>query len=345
MTERPSCSCSTDRLDAATRQVHTLIKAARAAISQIRDDVAFGVIIGSEEARLIYPRTPGLAPASNATRTEAVAAVENEGAGGGTAIGRWLLEACERLAPYERSIRYVILLTDGQDQHETPDELRAAVAACEGVFQCDCRGVGTDWRVDELRWIASALLGTVDIVARPDDMPADFEAMMRRAMGKRIADVRLRLWRPSGARVNFVKQVSPTIEDLTAPASRLTSARSTSRPARGATRFASTTFAMETPATSGGRHDGRAASVWLSTARWFRSRSSRRSGRTTGRRRRYFMSGAARLQGQAGARLPPSAQALEAQADGDVAVLRLPTSGMLRSWRTRAGNTRHPPAC
>ena len=194
---------------------NALKKAASAAISQIRDDVAFGVIIGSEEAHVIYPRTSGLAKASNATRAEAMAAIEQERADGGTAIGRWLLEACERLAPYERSVRHAILLTDGQDQHETPEELRAAVRSCAGVFQCDCRGVGTDWRVDELRSIASELLGTVDLVARPDDMPADFEAMMRRAMGKRTADVCLRLWTPRGATVKFVKQVSPTIEDLT----------------------------------------------------------------------------------------------------------------------------------
>ena len=192
-----------------------LKKAARAAISQIRDDVPFGVVIGSEEAQVIYPRTAGLAKASNATRAEAIAAVDNERPGGGTAIGRWLLAACDRLAPYERSIRHVILLTDGQDQHETPDELAAAVSACAGVFQCDCRGVGTDWRVDELRSIASALLGTVDIVAEPDDMPADFEAMMRRAMGKQTADVRLRVWTPRGATVTFVKQVSPAVDDLT----------------------------------------------------------------------------------------------------------------------------------
>lgn len=114
---------------------NALKKAASAAISQIRDDVAFGVIIGSEEAHVIYPRTTGLAKASNATRAEAIAAVENERAGGGTAIGRWLLEACERLAPYERSVRHAILLTDGQDQHETPEELRAARArACSSAI-------------------------------------------------------------------------------------------------------------------------------------------------------------------------------------------------------------------
>ena len=39
-----------------------------------------------------------------------------------------------------------------------------------GKFQCDCRGVGVDWQVAEVRRIAQALLGTVDIIpdARAD---------------------------------------------------------------------------------------------------------------------------------------------------------------------------------
>jgi hypothetical protein len=39
---------------------------------------------------------------------------------------------------------------------------------------------------------------------------------MGAAMGKSVADVALRLWTPRGATVRFVKQVSPTVEDLTA---------------------------------------------------------------------------------------------------------------------------------
>jgi hypothetical protein len=90
------------------------------------------------------------------------------------------------------------------------------LASVSGVFTCDCRGVGTDWRVDELRAIASALLGTVDIVANPADLAADFEAVMGAAMGKGVADVALRLWAPRAATIRFVKQVSPAVEDLTA---------------------------------------------------------------------------------------------------------------------------------
>ena len=93
---------------------------------------------------------------------------------------------------------------------------QSALDAVVGRFTCDCRGVGTDWRVDELRAIASALLGTVDIVADPADLAADFRAIMSAAMEKTMAGLALRLWTPRTARVKFVKQVAPTIEDLTA---------------------------------------------------------------------------------------------------------------------------------
>jgi hypothetical protein len=75
--------------------------------------------------------------------------------------------------------------------------------------------VGTDWRVDELRTVASSLLGSVDIVARPDDLAADFRALTGAAMAKNVAELWLRLWTPQGATVRFLKQVTPAVEDLT----------------------------------------------------------------------------------------------------------------------------------
>ncbi|MDQ2707746.1 MAG: hypothetical protein M3Z25_08965 [Actinomycetota bacterium] len=88
--------------------------------------------------------------------------------------------------------------------------------ACEGVFTCDCRGVGAGWLVEELRTVASGLLGTVDIVAEPAGLAADFRSMMAASMRMAVPEVRLRLWTPTGAVVRSVRQVSPTIEDLSA---------------------------------------------------------------------------------------------------------------------------------
>jgi hypothetical protein len=196
------------KLNAATR-------ATAVAIDCIRDGVMFGAIAGNDTARAVYPREGGLVPASPQTREDAKRAVARLRATGGTAIGSWLALANELFATAPEAIRHAILLTDGQDEHETPEELAAILADCEGIFQCDCRGVGTDWEVQELRRIATALLGTVDIVADPEGLEADFQAMIERAMGKATGDVSLRLWTPRGASVAFLKQVAPTIEDLT----------------------------------------------------------------------------------------------------------------------------------
>jgi hypothetical protein len=200
----------------------TKIAAARdataAAIDCISDGVLFGVIAGDDDANQIYPHWGPLVPADANSRAEAKKAARKLRAGGGTAIGAWLRAANLLFADSGAAIRHAILLTDGEDEGESAADLDRAIAECEGNFQCDCRGVGTDWRVAELRRISSALLGTVDIIAEPESMASDFSGMMLNAMAKSVGDVRLRVWAPKGASVVFVKQVSPSIEDLTAKA-------------------------------------------------------------------------------------------------------------------------------
>ena len=66
--------------------------------------------------------------------------------------------------------RHAILLTDGENHNETPEQLTNAIMGVTGKFQCDCRGVGVDWQVAEVRRIAQALLGSVDIIPEPDQM-------------------------------------------------------------------------------------------------------------------------------------------------------------------------------
>jgi hypothetical protein len=190
-------------------------QATAAAIDTLRDGVAFAVIAGTDEARLIYPYRHGLEVASEQTRAEAKQAVTKLSANGGTAIGKWLRLADSVFATQETSMRHAILLTDGQNMHETPRQLARTIEAVTGHFVCDARGVGTDWEVKELREIADALLGTVDIVAEPEGLEADFRAMAATAMDKAVADVSLRLWTPQGATIKYVKQVEPTLADLT----------------------------------------------------------------------------------------------------------------------------------
>ena len=189
-------------------------RAAAAAIDIIRDGTAFAVVAGADQAWSLYP-SGGLAIAGARTKEAAKQSVGRLRTHGGTAIGQWLRLARELFATREDTLRHAILLTDGQNVGESPADLAAAIELCVGVFRCDCRGVGTDWEVDELRNIATALLGSVDIVPDPAGLAADFEAMMQASMAKEIADVALRIWTPQHAKVRFVRQVAPTVEDLT----------------------------------------------------------------------------------------------------------------------------------
>lgn len=191
-------------------------QATSAAIDALRDGIAFAVVAGTDQARMVYPPDRTLAVADARTKAAAKAAVNQLRAGGGTAIGRWLSLANELFATTSNPIRHAILLTDGRNEHERPEDLAATLVACEGKFVCDCRGVGTDWEVDELRRVSTALLGTVDIVADPGGLADDFRRMTDAAMSKAVADVVLRLWTPQGAEVAFVKQVAPEVADLTA---------------------------------------------------------------------------------------------------------------------------------
>ncbi|WP_329320531.1 vWA domain-containing protein [Streptomyces sp. NBC_01262] len=206
------CSGSMD--DPPTK-MHNARQATAAAIDTIRDGVAFAVIAGTHTAREVYPADGRLTVADSTTRHQAKQALRTLSADGGTAIGTWLWLADELFATADVPIRHGILLTDGRNEHEEPGALWAMLDACAGRFTCDARGVGTDWEVKELTGIASALLGSVDIVADPSGLADDFRQMMENAMGKGVADVALRVWTPQGCEIKWVRQVAPTVEDLT----------------------------------------------------------------------------------------------------------------------------------
>jgi hypothetical protein len=209
-------------------QPSTKIRAARSAVAasveELPDGTWFAVISGSHEAMCVYPPTyatgepPSLARADGRTRAEAVDIAKQLRPEGGTAISTWLDMARDVFAGHPEAIKLAYLLTDGRNESEPHENLEAALRRCEGVFQCDARGVGSDWEVAELRLITSALLGEVDIIAEPELMDDDFRAFLEGALGKAVADVRLRIWAPQGSTIKFLRQVAPAIDDLTAKA-------------------------------------------------------------------------------------------------------------------------------
>ncbi len=192
--------------------------AAKVALDEILDGTWFAVIAGSNSPAMVYPidgQTVPMARMDSSTRDEAKHAIDRVRGSGGTAIGSWLMAATTVFQSVPSVQRHAILLTDGKNESEDPRILHQAIKLSKGVFQCDCRGVGADWVVQELRGIATELLGTVDLIANPQHMEADFEQMMKTAMSRGVADLKLRVWAPQGAEVLFVRQVAPSIEDLT----------------------------------------------------------------------------------------------------------------------------------
>ena len=168
---------------------------------------------------LAFDTAPTLAcdlrPMDEDGRRAAHAAIQRLEASGGTVMSRAMQEARRLFQQRPGAVRQAIMLTDGQNDSGDARALDETLRACAGVFQTDCRGVGTDWSPDQLRMIAGALLGTVQLVAEPAGLARDFTDTMAAAMGKSVANVRLRLWMPRNSRLVAVKQAFPTEIDLT----------------------------------------------------------------------------------------------------------------------------------
>lgn len=194
--------------------------AAITAIDNILDGTYFAVVSGTHEAFLAYPviqSGPGMVKMDEFTRQQAKVAVSRLIADGGTAIGKWLnlTRALFSSMGDIFSQKHALLLTDGADEHETPAQLNAAIEACRGQFQCDCRGVGTYWVVSEIRKISNALMGTLGFISDPNRLSEEFASIMQASMNRGVSEANLRVWTPQGAQLLFVRQVSPEVDDMT----------------------------------------------------------------------------------------------------------------------------------
>ncbi|MDX3105119.1 vWA domain-containing protein [Nonomuraea angiospora] len=190
-------------------------QAATAAVHTLRDGVYFAVVAGTERAKVVYPGgNANLVKASPATRAEAERAISRLSAHGGTAMGEWLKLAGHLLSAHPSAIRHALLMTDGQN-NERPEVFASVLAGWSGKFVVDSLGIGEDWVPAELRKVAEAMLGSFDYVRNQGDLSEFFRRLTRTSMSKTVAELSLRLWVPQTATLKFVKQVSPTLLDLT----------------------------------------------------------------------------------------------------------------------------------
>ncbi|MGW6357650.1 vWA domain-containing protein [Streptomyces sp. NPDC055092] len=196
-------------------------RAACAAIDTLRDGTLLGIVAGDRTATVIYPpHGDTLVVVDEAVREDAKSCVVAQLAQGGTAIGTWLTAA---RSLFERSagrgdVCHAVLYTDGKNEHETSEQLDAALAACGDRFTCDVRGLGDGWKYAELLRITQALYGEADAVVDISDLTEDFVRLMRRAQEIVLPRSSLGLRMTELFRLESVRQTWPAEADLTAQA-------------------------------------------------------------------------------------------------------------------------------
>ncbi len=190
------------------------------AIGHLREGTWFAVVAGSTSARVVYPEAfpPRLARATPASQELAQRAVRRLHPAGSTAMSTWLARARELFESRPSSIGHALLLTDGRNEGEAPEALLAELQRCAGLFQCDCRGIGTDWDSRELLGISDALLGTTDIIPAIDDLDQELERIVRQSMARRLGRVSLHFLTPVGAELVALRQVSPELLEMSSMA-------------------------------------------------------------------------------------------------------------------------------
>lgn len=179
------------------------------------DERAMFFVVAFDGSAYVVAREERATPEAKRYAAQAIRQLKAQG---GTAMSAGLRAARTLFERTPSAIRRAVFLTDGKNEGEKAQAVADELARCAGVFECDCWGVGTDWQVGEVQQIAAALLGKASLIPEPLGVDAAFRAAIEQARGKALKDVRLRLWTPQGASVVFVKQVSPTIDVLTAKA-------------------------------------------------------------------------------------------------------------------------------
>ncbi|MBS2532306.1 protein kinase [Catenulispora sp. NF23] len=192
------------------------VKAAlHAGIEALPDGARFAVIAGRADSQPVYPEDGGTEPVTAASRAAAKSAVDRLSAYGGREIGLWLSRAARMFALGSGPVRHAILIVNGKDEGLHPSRLALTARACAGLFTADCLGLGEDWEVHEMRLVSDQLSGTMGFVPDAEALPEAVREATAGAVTKRVADVELSLWTPSGAVIRYVKQVSPLLRDLT----------------------------------------------------------------------------------------------------------------------------------
>lgn len=133
---------------------------------------------------------------------------------GGTRIAPAVEKALREIGRSgQTGIRRLVLLTDGQTEHEQECLRRAEDAGRQGV-PITALGIGNDWNEDLLIDMANRSGGTADYIANPDQITDYFQNTVQRAQDAVIQNAMLTLRLVQGVTPRAVWQVIPLIDNL-----------------------------------------------------------------------------------------------------------------------------------
>lgn len=223
--------CSGSMAHPAVGKIGAARRAAAEAIAMLPDGTHFALVEGTGTARVAYPWVDSCSPTTVAatpqSRAQGSRTARAMKAHGGTRISAWL-ELARRLLVTRpnATLRHVLLLTDGHDEHDTPDALRRVLDRCAGQFTCDALGIGEDWDAHQLTEIVHRLHGRAEAVDAGGEGTSDAGDTARRLTGlfrelvgastsRTLPQLALRVRPEASVRVALVRQLTPTERELT----------------------------------------------------------------------------------------------------------------------------------
>jgi Ca-activated chloride channel family protein len=189
-------------------KIERVRRATAHALDLLDDQDTVSVVIFDHRTQVLIPASP---VRQRDDMQEEISKIRDAG---GTRIAPAVERALQEIAQGDSSaIRRLVLLTDGQTEHEKECLLRAQDAGQMGV-PITALGVGKDWNEDLLIEMANHSGGTADYIDQADKIVEYFQTTVQRAQNAAIQNTQLTLRLVQGVTPRAVWQVIPLIDNL-----------------------------------------------------------------------------------------------------------------------------------
>jgi Ca-activated chloride channel family protein len=189
-------------------KIERVRRATARALDLLDDQDTVSVVIFDHRTQVLIPASP---VRQRDDMQEEISKIRDAG---GTRIAPAVDRALQEIGQGDSSaIRRLVLLTDGQTEHEKECLLRAQDASQMGV-PITALGVGKDWNEDLLIEMANLSGGTADYIDQADKIVEYFQTTVQRAQNAAIQNTQLTLRLVQGVTPRAVWQVIPLIDNL-----------------------------------------------------------------------------------------------------------------------------------